>query len=91
MPTRATRSNVPYIASLVRFYDLLFAHDWFFMMSDDHRVYDRGFVNEKKLIAMASFSVDHHNLYTQFHAHHFSGPNWPASPIKLPLPAKPRV
>lgn len=48
---------------LSEFYDELEKHDWTHAMSDDHRVWKRGFANMQRLQRIAKESEEHQKLY----------------------------
>lgn len=73
--------------SLSRFWDLLNAHDWTHMYSDDHEVDKRGSEQEKKLQAIAKESPDHAALYQAFFEHELQGPAW--GTVQGPRPIRP--
>jgi hypothetical protein len=46
--------------------DALKAHDWWHMMSDDHRVYERGDRERKRLRALAVVLDPDHTIWNQY-------------------------
>ena len=58
--------------SLSEFYDLLEKHDWFYAMSDDPKVVNRGAAQERKLMAIASQSEEHTLLRQAYHEYKWS-------------------
>lgn len=54
-------------ALLQAYYDLLAAHDWSYMMSDDAGVYNRGSSAAAKLQAHAKASPEHQALYDAYY------------------------
>jgi len=61
-------SQVPADApvSLGEFWDRLKAHDWWYMMSDDNRVYRRGRAAEMELERLAAMSERHRMLMQSY-------------------------
>jgi hypothetical protein len=41
-------------------------HDWYYMMSDDPSVYERGLTNHRRLLAEANTSPEHQALYQRY-------------------------
>jgi len=56
--------------TLAEFYDALERHDWWYCMSDDHSVYNRGAVAEGKLKVIAKKSPEHQTLFDDMQAFH---------------------
>ena len=48
------------------FYDKCKAHDWYFAMSDDSRVYDKGRKERDELIALAKHNPELRGMLTKF-------------------------
>jgi hypothetical protein len=55
--------------SLQEFYDLLDQHDWFYPMSDDSRVFEKGQANERRLISLATTITGGKSLYVSYLAY----------------------
>lgn len=61
-------------------------HDWFFYMSDDHRVWSTGDERSKEMLGIAVNGTDEHRrAYNECHALHFNTsafvtPNRPYKP-----------
>lgn len=73
--------------TLVEYWDMLNAHDWYHSMSDDRSVEIRGAMNESRLISLA-IKPEYWHLYIKFEEHFWSGPPW--GPIRLPKPDRPK-
>ncbi len=71
--------------TLKEFYDKLEKHDWWYCMSDDGKVYERGSQNFEKLKKIANESTEHMTLYMQYSNYVDSLVNGP----KLPKPERP--
>ena len=72
--------------SLAEYYDALDRHDWYFLMSDDSKVWVKGELERRELVDISHISKQHTNLFNAFYKHYFSGPAF-ASP-KWPKPEK---
>jgi len=72
--------------TLRELYRELERHDWFYMMSDDGRVYERGHETERELKAASARIPGGRELFDGFQAHHCSGPAWGTT--KKPKPAR---
>lgn len=55
--------------SLSIFYTELGQHDWFYMMSDDPKVYSRGSDRQSYLERMAKTSPEHQKLFDEWKAY----------------------
>jgi hypothetical protein len=65
------------VPPMEHFYRLLEAHDWHYMMSDDHRVYTNGIEVEKELKRIAKALGDSGlQLLEDFKQHMFTGKPW---------------
>lgn len=74
--------------TLAEFWDQLNSHDWYHAWSDDHRVWQRGNSNYKRLQSIAAFSGEEYTeLLSAFSAHYFSGDPWNTE--KQPKPERP--
>lgn len=62
--------------TLKEFYQELEKHDWYYDMSDDHGVWERGTANKRRLEGIAEESEEHRKLYEGFSQHYFSGEPW---------------
>lgn len=72
--------------SLAAYWDQLNAHDWWYAMSDDHRVYTRGSGVHDGLWQLSKLSAAHAQLFAGFAAHYDalkSGAALPARPLEL--------
>jgi hypothetical protein len=65
---------------LVTYYLLLDRHDWQYEYADDHRVWQSGSDEHKRLERLAQSSTAHADLYAQFRAYH-AGKS-PAKPVR---------
>jgi len=74
--------------SLQDYYNLLLWHDWFYMYSDDGRVYRKGEAEKARLEALAKQSPEHKALLEGFHKYHFSGKPWNTE--QSPKPERPQ-
>jgi hypothetical protein len=54
-----------------QFYQELERHDWYYMMSDDMRVYQSGYARYNKLKAIASVSTENEKLFKDFEGYMF--------------------
>lgn len=59
--------------TLQEFYDELNSHDWYYMYSDDHRVWSAGERDRKRLQELSKQIEGGQKLYEEFFEHHFSG------------------
>lgn len=64
------------LMSLADFWDKCDRHDWFYMYSDDHSVYQRGMTAQNELEKIANSSVGLREIYDGFRTHHFTGKPW---------------
>lgn len=63
--------------TIQEFYQKLERHDWYYMMSDDHSVWQRGKEAEKNLKEIASEHGDKWlSLFEDFGKHMFTGRAW---------------
>jgi hypothetical protein len=62
--------------TLRELYRELEAHDWYYMMSDDSRVYERGNETQRELKAASARIPGGLELFDAFQAFHGSGPAW---------------
>lgn len=69
------------------YWELLDKHDWFYMMSDDRSVYEKGASFLNKLTKIANTDPVLKSLLDGFTAHYFSGKPWDT--VKKPKPIKP--
>ena len=69
------------------FYEILVGHDWTYYMSDDHRVYERGHNESRRVYQIAQESDGNMDLYSRFKESIFSGKIWGTD--KRPLPERP--
>ena len=54
--------------TLSEYYEALEDHDWFYTLSDDHKVYMRGLMYEVELLMTAEIhGIEFKNLYTDFY------------------------
>lgn len=68
--------------------DMLRHHDWFYYMSDDHRVYLAGERASKKIFDIAVNGTDEHRrAYNEAHALRFNTPTFvtPDHPYRIPF------
>jgi hypothetical protein len=63
--------------SLVEYYLSLDRHDWQYEYADDHRVWQSGSDEHKRLERLSQSSTAHADLYAQFRAYHMG-----KSPVK---------
>lgn len=54
----------------------LAAHDWYYVMSDDHRVYKKGRKSAIHIEQLSRISDNHASLYKSHQQFHFSGPHF---------------
>lgn len=73
--------------SLADFWDMLNAHDWHHMMSDDGGVDRAGSANAARLARIAEQSEAHKELLKAFHQHNWSGLPW--NTAQFPKPIRP--
>jgi len=75
--------------SLRELYKALEAHDWYYAMSDDGSVYNKGHIAERQLRAAANLISGGQALFDAFALYQFSGPAWnrPQAP-KPEMPAE---
>ena len=74
--------------TLAEFYDMLEAHDWYHMMSDDRSVDEHGAANWRKLNEIAADSANHIALLAAYSNYMYSGPPWENE--KAPKPERPK-
>ena len=73
--------------TLQEFYDAVERHDWFYEMSDDHRVWVNGEAARARLENEASTDFRKREILDAFTKHHYSGEPW--STTKAPKPERP--
>lgn len=73
--------------TLTELWDALEAHDWYYPMSDDPRVYNAGQAAKRRLEAQAAQVDGGVQLLARFSAHYFSGPSWGSA--EQPKPPRP--
>jgi len=73
--------------TLAEFYDQLDRHDWYYAMSDDHRCWQRGEAERKRLDELAATIPGAAELKAAFSKHYFTGEPWGNE--KQPKPARP--
>lgn len=73
--------------TLQDYYLMLENFDWFYEMSDDGRVYERGRKAEARLKEVAKTSPKHKEMFDSFRLYIYSGPPWGTD--KLPKPVAP--
>jgi predicted deacetylase len=61
---------------LKEFDTMLRGFDWYYHMSDDHRVWRAGETARAKIVAAAKTSAEHRELYEFWSKHYFSGAPW---------------
>ena len=70
------------------FFERCFRHDWFYMMSDDHRVYTRGIEAERKLENTIAAAGENRELFTSiykaWHDYFFNGKSWGTEKPSVP-------
>ncbi len=69
------------------YYDELEKHDWFYEMTEDHRVWQLGNRASARIARISKESPEHEALRSAYHKHVFSGPNWGTE--KASKPEKP--
>lgn len=57
--------------SLNEYFNLLAQHDWHYDYSDNHRIWEKGFIERKKLVRLTEESRDHKELYDIWYAHKY--------------------
>ncbi len=62
--------------SLQDFYIKLEQHDWFYEMSDDHRVWQKGKDANNLLARQATIDPEYFKLYEAYRRYVFSGPEF---------------
>lgn len=63
--------------TIEEYYALLEKHDWYYEMSDDHRVWKAGVAARDNLVAIAAeHGGQYQTLLDGFRAHYFSGDPW---------------
>ena len=68
-------------------FDKLSAHDWYYQMSDDHRVWKRGEADWTSLNIMADAIIGGKELLNAFKTHYYTGQPWGNE--QQPLPPRP--
>lgn len=74
---------------LADYWDALTQHDWFYEMSDDHRVWAKGRSNQARMERISKESPEHKKLYDGFEKHVFSGQQVYGTE-KAPMPERPK-
>lgn len=69
------------------FYSELENHDWFYVMSDDHYVYNAGKAEASKIIALTQSNPELRLMYEEYRAYIESGPAFGTE--RLPKPKCP--
>ena len=72
------------MTTLPEYWDMLKAHDWYYQMSDDFRVWHRGDRNYSRLKTIAEESPEHHDLLMAFGSYYFNGTPMGNNNLKLP-------
>lgn len=72
---------------LCEYYKELEKHDWFYRMTDDHRVWQIGKKASARIVRLSKGSPEHETMHLAYRKHVFSGPNWGTE--KAPKPTKP--
>lgn len=76
--------------TLQRFYEELERHDWYYELSDDHRVYMAGSDNGQRLEKIARlFGPKYETLLEDYKNYAYSGPIW-NKPMGAKKPEKPK-
>ena len=57
--------------TLEKYEQMLKNHDWYYMMSDSGYVYEKGYIAERQLKAVAKQSVEHQALYDKYYKQKF--------------------
>lgn len=68
------------MTALREFHEMLRRHDWWYMMSDDHSVWQRGSSAESRLISISKESDDHRELWDSWRHHKIDGGPEPSQP-----------
>lgn len=77
-------------ADLIRLYDLLEAHDWYFHMASSGERYKRGQRQEDQIRELSQqIGAEAFNLVAEYSAHVFSGAHWHNE--RLPKPQRPVI
>ena len=63
---RKSEKEMAKIMTKEEYQKLLENHDWYFMMSDDFRVWERGQKNLDKLLRIASQNSEFRNLFNEY-------------------------
>ena len=73
--------------SAAEFWDACSRFDWFYEMSDDHSVWQRGVTASAELLSHAPMGSRNREIYNGWVAHVFSGPAFDKP--KAPQPERP--
>ncbi len=73
--------------TLREFYELLEKHDWYYMYSDEYRVWKKGEEEASTIQQIVKQSEEHRKLLEEYSKHMFSGPQWGTE--KGPKPERP--
>jgi hypothetical protein len=74
---QALKEHLPTVPTLHTFFDILKHHDWYFEMSDDHRVWKAGATHEEQIKSMCRISEPHKTMHKAFTDHIFEGKKVP--------------
>lgn len=66
--------------TLQGYYDQLARHDWYYMYTDDIRIYRNGSDEETRLRVLAKTAPEYQRLFDDFSAHKFKGGTLPERP-----------
>ena len=71
--------------SIVEYYEMLLAHDWYYSFSDDHSVYQNGEKEVRRLMDIAAEKgLDYMRMWKQFNQAMFSGEPWGTPKMEIP-------
>ena len=71
------KSEIPKTPDLKTFFKMLRIHDWYFSMSDDHRVWKSGQNEHDQIMAICKQSEKHKKIYDAFKNYLFDGKKMP--------------
>lgn len=70
------------------FYDAAQSFDWFYEMSDDHRVWASGKASKAALLKDAPPGSENRQIWDSWEKHHYSGEPW--NTPQAPKPERPK-
>jgi hypothetical protein len=82
MMTCSTPKEDP-MTEVLDYYDMLAKHDWHYEMTEDPGVWRKGSAEHRRLLAIASESEEHRQLYGAWNCHIFSNGPKPVRAVNI--------